>query len=973
MKNHLLTKRNLLILVIIFAVSFCSSIYPVSANTTRYTMRDLSAMDYNTLVTTVAELDSWSNITDLFQYNEGAQTFYSDVNRLKALINELERRGALYTSTDDKGVLNLIEVIRAGFYLAAKYDGLSSINNRQTHDLCIPALLSIQRNPNFRLGTQTQNRIISSSAKIIGNGSGNAETINRFAPILKQYNDHFNQYVHQNARDNQFKSNAVYQIIYDVHLDTGQATNQYTNIAKCPWNKQIDPFIDEVGRLMLHPVARDKDNQAYIIPMAIYAYGNFGKLHSNAQKPHRMLTDSFNVQPEFSENQFEAARQIIQHYNGKDADGNVIDDRQMKLDGRAKYLPDEYVFDDGKMVFKTGNAITKEQVTKLYWAAKEVQAQFFRMVGYDRALEEGNADDVLTIVLYNNKREYEINKFLYGYDTNNGGIYIESTGSFFTYDRLVPEESIYTLEELFRHEFTHYLQGRYQVPGLWGRSDIYKEGRMNWFEEGGAEFLAGSTRTDGVQPRKSMVSRFKNTPDSNRYSVNKIMHSTYEKEGFAFYPYAFALTHYLYHYERNTLNTIHEAVKANDVSTYDQIRDRMIRDAALEKNHRDNMQSLVNQYDQLTIPSVSDDYLINHAKKPSKDIFDKITSVANLTDVKTNMNKSVLLNTFTLRGKYTGTHSNGSENDWKEMDRLANEFLKTLSREGWSGYKTLTCYFTNYAVNNGRFQFELVFHGIATDTAIDPDIGNGDEFIDKEIENNDTFLDANGPVRPNRLISGTIARTDNRDMYYIDVISPSDIHIEVTNNGEAAMTWTLYSEQDLNKNLCYGNIKGNKITNTYNVEQPGRYFLLVYWYEGKGEQSPYTLKVTGDGIADDNPTPPATEQETEPNNRFDQANPIAFNKPVSGTIARSDARDIFSVSVHSPKTLNIDVTNNGDAAMTWVLYHEDDLNNYVCYGRTEGNKITHSYKAEKTGTYYLLVYWYEGQGEQSSYELKVSS
>lgn len=38
----------------------------------------------------------------------------------------------------------------------------------------------------------------------------------------------------------------------------------------------------------------------------------------------------------------------------------------------------------------------------------------------------------------------------------------------------VHEQSIYSLEELFRHEFTHYLQGRYEVQGLWGQGKCIK-------------------------------------------------------------------------------------------------------------------------------------------------------------------------------------------------------------------------------------------------------------------------------------------------------------------------------------------------------------------------------------------------------------------------------------------------------------------------------------------------------------------
>lgn len=78
------------------------------------------------------------------------------------------------------------------------------------------------------------------------------------------------------------------------------------------------------------------------------------------------------------------------------------------------------------------------------------------------------------MVIYNSPEEYKLNRTLYGYSVDNGGIYIEGIGTFFTYER-TPEESIYSLEELFRHEFTHYLQGRYLVPGLFNEGDFIKE------------------------------------------------------------------------------------------------------------------------------------------------------------------------------------------------------------------------------------------------------------------------------------------------------------------------------------------------------------------------------------------------------------------------------------------------------------------------------------------------------------------
>ena len=75
---------------------------------------------------------------------------------------------------------------------------------------------------------------------------------------------------------------------------------------------------------------------------------------------------------------------------------------------------------------------------------------------------------------------------------NNGGIYIEQWGTVFTYQR-TPQESIYTLDDLVRHEYVHYLDGRYLIEEMWGENDFYDNSRLTWINEGMAEFFTGST------------------------------------------------------------------------------------------------------------------------------------------------------------------------------------------------------------------------------------------------------------------------------------------------------------------------------------------------------------------------------------------------------------------------------------------------------------------------------------------------
>ena len=207
--------------------------------------------------------------------------------------------------------------------------------------------------------------------------------------------------------------------------------------------------------------------------------------------------------------------------------------------------------------------------------------------GNDKALEPGNADDVLTIVIYNSPDEYQLNRQLYGYETNNGGIYIEETGTFFTYER-TPEQSIYSLEELFRHEFTHYLQGRYEVPGLFGRGDMYQNERLTWFQEGNAEFFAGSTRTNNVVPRKSIISGLSSDPAS-RYTAERTLFAKYGS--WDFYNYSFALQSYLYTHQFETFDKIQDLIRANDVKNYDAYRENLSKDLKLNKEYQEYMQT----------------------------------------------------------------------------------------------------------------------------------------------------------------------------------------------------------------------------------------------------------------------------------------------------------------------------------------------------------------------------------------------
>ncbi|MFF2179503.1 collagenase [Lysinibacillus sp. NPDC058147] len=983
----------------------------------QYSMAELNRMNDSELINTLGNI-RWDQITDLFQFNEDSKAFYQNKERMQVIIDELGKRGSSFTKDDSKGIDTFVELLRSAFYVGFYNNELSYLNERSFHDKCLPALKEIANNPNFKLGTDEQDKVVSAYGKLIGNASSDAETVQNATKILKQYNENLSTYESKYS-----KGQAIYDLMHGIDFDLQSYLHDERKEANTSiWYGKIDSFINEVNKIaLLHNVT---DDNGWLINNGIYYAGRLGKFHSNPNKGLEVVTQAMHMYPYLSDAYFVAVEQIATNYGGKDNNGNTVDLQKVREEGKKEYLPKTYTFDDGSIVFKTGDQVTEDKIQRLYWAAKEVKAQYHRVIGNDKALEPGNPDDVLTVVIYNSPDQYSLNRQLYGYETNNGGIYIEETGTFFTYER-TPEQSIYSLEELFRHEFTHYLQARFEVPGLFGRGDMYQNERLTWFQEGNAEFFAGSTRTNDVVPRKSIISGLSDDP-SQRFTAKQTLFAKYGS--WDFYNYSFALQSYMYTHQFDTFDKIQDLIRANDVKNYDAYRDSLSNDPQLNADYQAYMQQLIDNQEKYEVPQVAEDYLVQHAPKALNEVEQEIVDVANVKDVKMTKHKSQFFNTFTLEGTYVGSETQGESQDWKTMSKQVNEVLEQLSQKEWSGYKTVTAYFVNYRVNAAnRFEYDIVFHGVATDegdhqapivningpyTGIENEeiqfksdgskdndgkivsylwnFGDGktsDEANpthvyekegtynvtltvknDKGIESKDRTIvsvrkdEQTEKPHPeeaknipfNTPLKGDLIGDDDTDVYTFDVTSPEEIDISVLNENQIGMTWVLYHESDKKNYVAYGQEDGNSIKGKLHAE-PGKYHLYIYKFDN--ENGTYTVNVQN-----------GAQTELEPNNLPEEANIIPFNKALKGSLMDDDHTDVYTFDVSSPKEIDISVLNENQIGMTWVLCHESDMRNYVAYGQEDGNSIKGKFNAEP-GKYYLYVYKFDNKN--GTYTVKV--
>ncbi|MFF0476921.1 collagenase [Streptomyces sp. NPDC004284] len=342
-------------------------------------------------------------------------------------------------------------------------------------------------------------------------------------------------------------------------------------------------------------------SNAWVVRDALSEYGRFGQIDGLKDSIAADLgTVLGTVQSTFGLSvQWGSVVSWLNYYNACAPYGVCKSDIEKKL------FPNTFTYDNGGIKVRT--ALDRATVDQLYYASKQVKAQFHRVLGTDQPLA-GDTNSTLTIVLYSSRFDYEVyHPVLTGYGTSNGGVYIENGATFYTYQRRVPEDSSLTLEELFRHEYTHYLNGRWAVPGSFGQGPWYQGDRTTAMDEGTAEFFDGATRDNGIAVRKSLVRGIINDTAGGgpRMNVNQILHATYDGDGFRFYNYAGTFFEFLWTERPSLLREMYTHLRANDVAAYDAWRNRMGSDPAVQRDYDRFLDTQIAKVDTLYVPNTA--------------------------------------------------------------------------------------------------------------------------------------------------------------------------------------------------------------------------------------------------------------------------------------------------------------------------------------------------------------------------------
>ncbi|MDP5273143.1 PKD domain-containing protein [Chengkuizengella axinellae] len=919
--KKILSKTSILFLALCLLIPGVNSLaaaekkeVSISATTT---FSDLERMTNIELISYIVNnLDSAYDIEDLTDQNS-AISFYSDQTRAEALLDGIVSQAPSWSETNDAGLSSLIRLANYPFYLSDD-PTINYTDNTDYRAKVTDAIIAILDNPRVAFNdSEAAKDLFEETSYLFYHAPRNGtELYTKLGHKIRDFIDDFDYYYSVYTAENdgfEHGLSAYSQMIEAIDV------NLYNNR---PWesNVGVDYLMEQITRILFEAEEHYVTSQAVKDTMWYLQWDNLGQLHTDADFALNQLVSAYNSYGEWDTRKYFAGVWLYWNHNGQDAAGNVILTEDPSADFESVYLPEEYSFDNGSFIIRAGSNVPNEKIQELYWAAKEVQAQMHRLAGVDVPVDgTGNADDVITAIVYNNKTQYDSAEYMFGIGgTNNGGKYIEQDGTLYTYDREVPLVSSFKLEELFRHEYTHAIVSKYIISGIYNETPLFWDNNwLRWYGEGIAEYLAGSTRTS-IERRETMMNDILTPPTETGYfTVEEVLNAdgTY---GFSEYDYFYAFFDFAMRYNNgqyaDIITEFSEILSDTDTDranvNYQAYVNELSANTTLNADFQAHLQDMIRAYNngEFTRVLVPGDYTANHSLRSLATIENDISSIngLNLTNVTISTdNSSRFFDTFTLRGTYRGNGSNGADADKLDMDNLINQALANL--EGlWSGYNTVSGYFVDYQVINGDYQFDLVFHGLYTGEDITP---------------------------PNNISPVAVA----------DVPTAVEIGEIVTFDGSSSHDndGTIVSYQwDFND----GSTSSREIAR-HSFSDAGIYEISLTVTDDQGAENTDSVTVTvRDIVLPEN-------VESEPNNRKSDADSIQDNIDATLDADTGDHTDWFTFDVVSNGDVTIDVTSIGGDFNVEV---EDE--NGVVVARPLRDNIVNL----PAGTYYIIAYTWAG-------------
>ena len=646
-----------------------------------------ASLSTSALISAMRQTEDYDCYRDLFKYSSSYSPSIFSNAKVRAVANEVRSLAGVYNGTNSTGIFGLSIYLHVAIYLDFNQSSIDLTPS--TYSAIHDAISALGNSSSLLVHTEYAMGVLQELLIVAGDIKSRFATgsINLFEKVIRDF-----------AVYETWKNITNEAVLAAYAKSTNNVYNAYYNSITADFENAL--FNDKQSLDLLAIAATNQSlinkggDLKYLWQNATGALAIMAKSTKLIGHIEGHLANIVNFFPELSPSWAKAKTALNQY-----GDCNLYNLCQHPLsireDLEAFLFPKTVPYDDNKMIIRT--SINDEKIQTLYHAAKQVQSQFFRLIETDQPVA-GDTNTTINMIVFSSKQQYDdYANLLFGIRTDNGGMYIEPRATFYTWDRTVGVESSLSLESLFRHEYCHYLQGRYLIPGYWGDTNFYNNSRLVWYEEGMADFFAGSTDVNGVemlaQNTRAIINKGSGWP-----SLNTVFNSSYTSGNYYHYTYGNAAWYNWYLNNFSYLKRFFEYTRNNDITGFDNLVN------SLRSNGGNSYNSfLQNVKDKVIIgwqPTTewSDDNQISIGTASA--IQNEIGNLPNTSNILVSIDAEKSYRRFKMEGQITGTGSGLANKDI--ASQLDNVILKLRENKLVNNFKYTVGYFKNLNSSGSR-------------------------------------------------------------------------------------------------------------------------------------------------------------------------------------------------------------------------------------------------------------------------------
>ncbi|MEK8029895.1 collagenase [Ideonella sp. DXS29W] len=486
------------------------------------------------------------------------RTVFSNANII-TVADELKARSVSYQGNDSNHSMNLLSFLRtAGYWRFMSKEG-DKANNIPPGDptmmsRALAAMMQLIASPHFFDKTEDNAYFVSEVYKTTPSGWALS-----YAPSAKKWID---QVTPSTPAVGYWTNEAIVSAMNVFYLGSYQA--DYVNVVQndVSYAKSFDAFLTRnMGLLGTEDSYHQANAMGELIRFVQYTPQSAQvRAMATAQMPNFPVTQDTTIDV------WIRASGMVDYYDSANCAAYGTCNGQDTV--AALKLPIRY--ECGTQYVIRSQAMTSSQLSSTCTSVTQESKYFHGLVGTRKGKPVANdKNKTLELVVFDNYTEYaRFSGFLFGNDTNNGGIYLEGTPSqkgnqarFLAYraDWLSNFE-IWNLN----HEFAHYLDGRYNMWGGFGDYPLdVGGGRQSsvWWIEGFAEYMSYSYRR---QYYADATSRAQTAP----VALSEVMRNTYDSGATRVYNWGYLAARYILERQPQEQKTFLPMMRMGDYDQY---------------------------------------------------------------------------------------------------------------------------------------------------------------------------------------------------------------------------------------------------------------------------------------------------------------------------------------------------------------------------------------------------------------------